>query len=69
MTLSPGITSSSNALLRGRPMFSGMTVPGNTTMFRIGRIGSSVGTFNGVPAPVLMTVWESWREMIWESGI
>ena len=43
MIFSPGMTSSSSALLFGRPTFSGITVPGKTTMLRIGRIGSACG--------------------------
>ena len=43
MIFSPGMTSSSRFLLFGRPTFSGMTVPGKTTMLRIGRMGSRLG--------------------------
>ena len=49
MIFSPGMTSSSSALLFGRPTFSGMTVPGKTTMLRIGRIGRTFGTVSSCP--------------------
>jgi hypothetical protein len=66
MSLSPGMTSSSSALLLGRPTLSGITVPGKTTMFRIGRIGRACGMVIFCPfVPVLMTVASGCRSMIW----
>ena len=65
INLSPGITSSSSALLLGRPTFSGRTVPGNTTMLRIGRIGSVLGIDSFCPlVPVRIVVAVGERSMI-----
>jgi hypothetical protein len=48
----------------GRPTFSGMTVPGNTTMFRMGRIGIWFGTVSRCPfVPVRMIVLVGDRSM------
>ena len=70
ITFSPGMTSSSRALDLGRPTLSGMTVPGKTTMLRIGRIGSCLGMVSGWPLPpVRMTVPVAVRSMIWESDM
>src|SRR5690242_8006148 len=70
MSLSPGITSSSSALLLARPTFKGMTVPGKTTMLRIGRIGSKCGRTVRCPlAPVRIVVAVGVRSMIWDSAI
>ena len=58
------------AFERGRPMLSGITVPGNTTRLRIGRSGMVLGTVVCCPAmPDLMTVCVSVREMIWGSDM
>ena len=67
ISLSPGITSSRRFLLFCRPTFSGITVPGNTTMFRIGKIGRLLGTAICcplLPPPVRMTVAVGVRSMI-----
>src|SRR4029079_17600972 len=64
------MTSSSSALLLGRPTLSGMTVPGKTTMLRIGRMGNTCGTVIGCPlAPVRMVVPESVLSMTSFSAI
>ena len=69
-SLSPGMTSSITAFERGRPMLSGMTVPGKTTRLRIGNNGIVFGTVVCWPArPDLMTVCVSVREMIWGSDM
>src|SRR4051812_41287100 len=70
MTLSAGMTSSSRFLLFCRPTFSGITVPGKTTMLRIGRIGSEFGIVSRWPLfPVRITVAVGERSMIWDSDI
>ena len=70
MIFSPGITSSSRALLLGLPTFSGMTVPGNTTMLRIGRMDNTLGNTVRCPlVPVRMVVVVAVRSMIWLSDI
>ena len=51
ISFSPGMTSSRRFLLFCRPTFSGITVPGKTTMLRIGRIGIRLGMVNGCPLP------------------
>src|SRR6266496_5681381 len=70
MILSPGMTSSSRFLLFCRPTLRGMTVPGKTTMLRIGRIGRVEGMVRSWPLdPVLMVVPVSVRSMTWVSGM
>src|SRR3954454_1601448 len=63
------MTSSSRDLLLERPTFSGMTVPGKTTMLRMGRIGRRWGRTVRcpLPPPVRMTVPSGDRSMIWDS--
>src|SRR5579859_6272597 len=64
------MTSSRRALLLGRPTLRGMTVPGKTTMLRMGRMGRTLGrTVRWPLLPVRMTVPSGVRSMIWDSDI
>src|SRR5665213_117042 len=70
ISFSPGITSSSNDLLLARPTFSGITVPGKTTILRIGRIGRMLGSTVRCPlVPVRIVVLVAPRSMIWLSDM
>ena len=68
--LFPGMTSSSNDLLLARPTFNGITVPGNTTILRMGNIGKTCGNTVRCPlVPVRMVVLVGVRSMMRESDI
>jgi len=70
MIFSPGITSSSRFLLFCRPTFSGITVPGKTTMLRIGKIGNRLGIVSTCPLlPARMIVLVGVRSIIWDSAM